>query len=94
MGTGEKILTLGIQMEDPKGDSEPNFPCWRYSMSILSVSPVSLPNLCLGASISSPTFSALVAPLETILTEIAPLESSCNRPITFTFDHQLKSLIY
>jgi hypothetical protein len=32
--------------------------------------------------------------LETILTEITPLESSCNRPITFTFDYQLKSLIY
>ena len=63
-------------------------------MSILSVSPVSLPNLYMGASISSPTFSALTAPLETILTEITPLESSSNRPITFTFDHQLRSLIY
>jgi hypothetical protein len=63
-------------------------------MSILSVSPVPLPNLCLGASISSPTFSMLIAPLETILTEITPLESTSNRPITFTFYHQLKSLIY
>lgn len=63
-------------------------------MSILSVSPVSLPNLCVGVSINSPTFSTLTAPLETILTDITPLESSSNRSITFTFDYQLKSLIY
>ena len=63
-------------------------------MSILSVSPVPLPTLCVGASISSPTFSMLIAPLETILTEITPLESTSNRCITFTFDYQLKSLIY
>ena len=63
-------------------------------MSILSVSSVPLPTLCVGASISSPTFSMLIAPLETILTEITPLESTSNRPITFTFDYQLKSLIY
>ena len=63
-------------------------------MSILSISPVSLPNLCVGASISSPTFSMLMSPLETILTEITPLESTSNRCITFTFDYQLKSLIY
>ena len=63
-------------------------------MSILSVSPVPLPNLYVGASISSPTFSMLIAPLERILTEITPLESTSNRCITFTFDYQLKSLIY
>lgn len=63
-------------------------------MSILSVSPLSLPNLYVGASISSPTFSMLTVPLDTILTEITPLESASNRPITFTFDYQLKSLIY
>ena len=63
-------------------------------MSILSISPVSLPNLCVGASISSPTFSMLTAPLETILTEITPLESSSNRPIIYTFEYQMKSLIY
>ncbi len=63
-------------------------------MSILSVAPVSLPNLCLGASIQSPPFSTLVAPLEGILPTITPLESSSNRPIQFTFDYQLKSLIY
>ena len=63
-------------------------------MSILSVSPIPLPNLYVGASISSPTFSMLIAPLESILTEITPLESTSNRCITFTFDHQLRSLIY
>jgi len=63
-------------------------------MSILSTSPVPLPNLHVGASISSPTFSMLIAPLENILTEITPLESTSNRPITFTFDYQLRSLIY
>ena len=36
----------------------------------------------------------LVAPLERILTEVTPLESTSNRCITFTFDHQLRSLIY
>jgi len=61
---------------------------------ILSTSPVSLPNVCAGAPIESPTFSALISPLEDILPEITPLESTSNRPITFTFDHQLKSLIY
>jgi len=36
----------------------------------------------------------LTSPLKEILTEITPLESSSNRSITFTFDYQLKSLIY
>jgi len=63
-------------------------------MGILSVSPVLLPNLSEGASISSPTFSMLIAPLEEILTEVTPLESTSNRCITFTFEYQLKSLIY
>jgi len=48
----------------------------------------------MGASINSPTFSMLTTPLETILPDITPLESSSNRSITFTFDYQLKSLIY
>ena len=62
--------------------------------TILSTSPVSLPNMRLGAPIASPTFSTLISPLEAILPSITPLESSSNRPITFTFDYQLKSLIY
>jgi len=36
----------------------------------------------------------LIAPLETILPTITPLESGSNREITFTFDYQLLSLIY
>jgi hypothetical protein len=48
----------------------------------------------MGASIDSPTFSTLTAPLETILPEITPLESSGNRCITYTFDYQLRNLIY
>ena len=32
--------------------------------------------------------------METILPTINPLVSPCNRPITFTFEHQVKSLIY
>ena len=63
-------------------------------MSILSVTPVSLPNICVGAPINSPTFETLITPLETILPQITPLLSSSNRSITFTFDYQLKSLIY
>lgn len=93
--TGEnKGLTLRVQIEEPIRDSETNIPCWRYSMNILSFSPVSLWNIYMGAPISSPTFSMFIAPLEPILTEITPLESSSNRPITFTFDYQVKSLIY
>ena len=61
---------------------------------ILSTCPVPLPNISVGAPIESPTFSVFVSPLEDILPEITPLESSSNRPITFTFDYQLKSLIY
>lgn len=36
----------------------------------------------------------LISPLEEILPEITPLKSSSNRPITFTFDYQLRNLIY
>ena len=62
--------------------------------TILSASPVSLTNIRLGTPITSPSFSTLISSLEAILPGITPLESSSNRPITFTFDYQLKSLIY
>lgn len=42
----------------------------------------------------SPTFSELLSPLKGILSTITPLESGCNREITFTYDYQIKSLIY
>lgn len=63
-------------------------------MPLFSTSPLSIPNLPLGTPIHSPTFEALIAPVESLLPTITPLQSRCNRPITFTFDSQLKSLIY
>lgn len=65
-------------------------------MSFLTASLLSVPNtnLDLEMPIHSPTFSELIAPLETILPSLTPLESKSNREITFTFDYQLKSLIY
>ena len=63
-------------------------------MSLFETSPFSLSNLSKGAPILSPTFETLVAPLETVLPIITPLQSGCNKPIKFTFDFQLKCLIY
>jgi len=63
-------------------------------MSILSFSPISLANITIGLPIQSPTFTELVAPLESILTMVEPLVSGCNREITFDFESQLKCLIY
>jgi len=63
-------------------------------MSIFSFSPISLQNLYVGTPIESPTLSTFIEPLETILPTITPLVSPCNRPITFTFEQQVKSLIY
>ena len=63
-------------------------------MSLLSTSPIPMPNLLVGTTIDSPSFEALIAPLENVLAEVTPLKSQSNRPITFTFDCQLKSLIY
>ena len=47
----------------------------------------------LGESLS-PTFSGLLSPLKGILPTLTPMESGCNREITFTYDYQIKSLIY
>ena len=63
-------------------------------MRIVSTAPVSIPFLPLGTPVHSPTLEALVAPLETILPPITPLVSGCNRRLTFTFEYQLRSLIY
>lgn len=63
-------------------------------MSILSFSPVSLAYITTGALIESPTFTKLIAPLESILPTVTPLVSESNREITFTFESQLKCLIY
>lgn len=63
-------------------------------MSILTFSPESLTMPLASSAVVSPTFSTLVAPLESVFPTITPLESRSNRAITFTFEHQLKSLIY
>lgn len=63
-------------------------------MSILSFSTRALQNLSTSSLTKSVTFSTFIELLETILPTITPLVSPCNRPITFTFEHQVKSLIY
>ena len=63
-------------------------------MSVVSLAPVSLPSICMGTPINSPTFGLLLSPLEGILPTITPLVSGGNRKMTFTFDYQVKSLIY
>ncbi len=63
-------------------------------MSILSCSPLSpiveekvFPK-------GSPTFSALLGPLKAQLPHLTPLESGSNRPLTYTFAHQIRGLVY
>lgn len=63
-------------------------------MSLFSTLPFGIPNKRVGLPIHSPTFQSFIAPLDDILEKITPLTSRSNRPITFTFDYQLKSLIY
>ncbi len=63
-------------------------------MSIVSFAPVTTSCLVVASPIESPTFTQLTSPLEPILQTLTPLESASNRPITFTFEHQLKCLVY
>lgn len=42
----------------------------------------------------SPSFASLIAPLEGQLPHITPLESKSNRPLRFSFDYQIRALIY
>ena len=62
-------------------------------MSILASSPLSTVN---NEEIStlSPTFSTLLAPLEAHLPHLTPLVSGSNRPLDFTFAHQVRALVY
>ena len=46
------------------------------------------------ASTLSPSFASLIAPLEGQLPHITPLESKSNRPLRFSFNYQLRALIY
>ena len=62
-------------------------------MSILSSFPLSVGNNVEMNSIS-PTFSTLIAPLETQLSHLTSLVSRSNRPLEFTFAHQVHALVY
>jgi len=43
---------------------------------------------------ASTSFATLMAPAEAQLPHITPLQSRSNRPLSFTFAHQLRALIY
>ncbi len=49
---------------------------------------------CNETSTRSPSFASLIAPLEGQLPHITPLESKSNRPLRFSFDYQMRALIY
>jgi transposase len=42
----------------------------------------------------SATFDRFLAPLRSALSQITPLESRCNRPLTFQFEDEIKALVY
>ena len=62
-------------------------------MSLLSSSPLSS---CYKVETDrvSPTFSTLIAPMEAQLPHLSPLVSRSNRPLTYTFAHQVRALVY
>ena len=62
-------------------------------MSILPYSPP-FPSKNEEIGSLSPTFSALLAPLEAQLPYLPPLGSGSNRPLAFTFDFQVRALVY
>ena len=63
-------------------------------MSILSQSPVSPKGEANDYEKASPTFSALLSPLEAHLPYLTRLTSRCNKPMTYTFNHQIRGLVY
>lgn len=63
-------------------------------MSILSCSPLSPEKEENGFSKESPTFSMLLSPLEAHLPHITPLRSNSNKPLTYTFAHQIRGLVH
>ena len=63
-------------------------------MSILSCSPLSPRIEENGFVNASPTFSSLLSPLEAHLPYLTPLVSGSNRPLTYTFAHQIRGLVY
>lgn len=62
-------------------------------MSILPSSPP-FPSTHGELGTLSPTFSRLIAPLETQLPYLPPLVSGSNRPLAFTFEFQARALVY
>lgn len=63
-------------------------------MSILSRSPLGTSSLWYDLAKESPTFSRLLAPLEAQLPHLTPLVSGSNRSLSFTFDFQVRALVY
>lgn len=63
-------------------------------MSIQSNSPLSPGVKENGIKKESPTFSTLLSPLEAHLPHITPLVSGSNKPLSYTFAHQIRGLVY
>jgi hypothetical protein len=63
-------------------------------MSIRSYSPLSPVKEENGNKKESPTFSTLLHPLEAHLPHLTPLVSGSNRPLSYTFAHQIRGLVY
>lgn len=63
-------------------------------MSIQSCSPLSPGIEEKDIVLPAPTVSALLAPLEAQLPHITPLVSGSNKPISYTFAHQARALVY
>jgi len=63
-------------------------------MSLLCASPLSPLDKVNDFGKGSPTFSALLSPLEGQLPHLPPLVSGSNRPLTYTFDYQIRGLVY
>ena len=61
-------------------------------MSVLSGSPLLASNNAPSAWVA-PTFSSLIAPLERQLPYLPPVVSGSNRPLTYTFAHQVRALV-
>ena len=63
-------------------------------MSILSCSPLSPDVEESEFTVPMPTFSTLLTPLEAHLRYLTPLESGSNKPLSYTFAHQVRALVY
>ena len=63
-------------------------------MSILSASPLSPMVKENAFGQGSPTFSEVLSPLEGQLAYLPPLESGSNHPLSYTFEYQIRALVY